>query len=169
VSIGSSGSHNGHARLAPSASERWMHCTASVEACAGIKDSGSEYATEGTQAHDYAEAVLSGKLPIEKVPEDFRPHVKFYTDHCQKLIQPGMVAYVESKVPLFYSPEDTGTVDFAVASEDVVRIRDLKYGAGVLVDAQDNPQLAIYAISLIRDLRERGCADQALGNHVGRS
>ena len=156
ANLRASGSYNAHARLAPSASERWTSCTASIVACGDTKDEGSIYANEGTEAHNYAEAVLSSKLDIDAVPDDFRPHVKFYTDHCQKLIQPGFDAYIESKVPLFYDPESTGTMDFAVVSEDVVRVRDYKHGAGVLVEAQDNPQLAIYALSLIRDLQESG-------------
>lgn len=156
MSDGASGSHNAHARLAPSASERWLHCTASVQACGDTRDEGSAYANEGTEAHDWAEKVLSGKTIIDEVPENFRPHVKFYTDHCQKLMLPGFDVYIESKVPLFYSPSDSGTMDFAVVSDEVVRVRDLKYGAGVLVEAQDNPQLAIYALSLIRDLQESG-------------
>ncbi len=154
--IGGSGSHNVHARLAPSASERWTSCTASVEACGETRSESSVYSDEGTEAHDWAEKVLSGKTQIDEVPEDFRPHIKFYVDHCQKLSQPGFDVYVESKVPLFYSPEDSGTMDFAVVSDDTVRVRDYKHGAGVLVEAQDNPQLAIYALSLIRDLQESG-------------
>ena len=124
----------------------------SVSACGDIKDKGSVYADEGTQAHDWAEKVLSGRILIDEVPEDFRPHVAFYVNHCESLLKPGFTRYVESKVPLFYSPQDNGTMDFAAVSDDVVRVRDYKHGAGVLVDAVDNPQLAIYALSLIRDL-----------------
>lgn len=159
MSEGASGSHNDHARLAPSASERWSQCSASVAVCGDIKDEGSIYANEGTVAHDHAEAVLSGKKTIDEVPEDFRTHVKFYTDHCFKLVQPGFEKMVEAKVPLFYSPSDTGTMDFAVVSDEVIRVRDLKYGMGVLVEAKDNPQLAIYALSLIRDLQNTGLYD----------
>jgi hypothetical protein len=94
--------------------------------------------------------VLTGKTLIEDVPEDFRPHVKFYVDHCNGLVQPGDVVAVEEKVPLFYSPGETGTCDFAIIRDGRVIVRDLKYGQGVLVEAENNAQLAIYALSFIR-------------------
>lgn len=55
-----------------------------------------------------------------------------------------------------YWERPTGTVDFALVSDDKVIIRDLKYGQGVAVDAEDNSQLAIYAMSIIRELEEEG-------------
>ena len=156
TNLKASGSHHAHARLAPSASERWTSCTASVAACGDIKSEGSTYSNEGTVAHDFSEAVLTGKIKIEDVPDDFRPHVKFYTDFCQSLVTPSAQVMVETQVPLFYDTDSTGTMDHAVVTEEQIDVTDLKYGAGVLVEAQDNPQLAIYALSLVRDLQESG-------------
>jgi len=67
---------------------------------------------------------------------------------------PGKV-FVEESVPLFYAPNDpeaTGTCDFCHISEDgkVVTVRDLKAGAGVLVQAEENTQMAIYAMSFLQ-------------------
>lgn len=156
-----SGSHNTHSRLAPSASKRWTTCTASVDyirrnADLIPADTGSVYSREGTEAHDHAAAVLLRQTHIEDIPKSFRPHVAMYVDHCRSLVGPDTEVLVESSVPLFYQPGDTGTVDFAVVSEDLVAVRDLKYGAGVQVDAVENTQLAIYALSLIRDLQADG-------------
>jgi hypothetical protein len=150
-----SGSYNQHARLSPSSADRWARCTAStpfIEDNAHLipKERESAFALEGSAAHDYCEAVLTGKTLIEDVPEDFRPHVKFYVDHCNGLVQPGDVVAVEEKVPLFYSPGETGTCDFAIIRDGRVIVRDLKYGQGVLVEAENNAQLAIYALSFIR-------------------
>ena len=83
---GTSGSHNAHARLSPSSADRWARCTASTQfieenADRIPPDKGSVYAEEGTKAHDYCEAVLTGKTSINEVPLDFRPHVQFYVDH----------------------------------------------------------------------------------------
>ena len=150
-----SGSHNTHARLSPSSADRWARCTAStpfIEDNAHLipKERESAYASEGSHAHDLCEAVLTQKIGIDEVPEDFRPHVKFYVDHCNGLVQPGDFIAVEEKVPLFYSPSETGTCDFAIIRDGRVIIRDLKYGQGVLVEAENNAQLAIYALSFIR-------------------
>ena len=156
----SSGSHNAHARLAPSSAKRWVHCTASVAYCeeneALLREGDTRYADEGTVAHDFAEAVLSGRTAIADVPEDFRTHVGFYVDRCRSEAEGAVFTLVESKVPLFYDPDSTGTVDFAAVFLDRIVIRDLKYGAGVMVDATHNEQLAIYALSLIRSLESDG-------------
>lgn len=156
----SSGSHNTHAVLAPSSAKRWVHCTASVAYCEEnellLREGDTRYADEGTMAHDYCEAVLNGRRDIADVPEDFRTHVKFYVDHCLSHTEGAAFSLVESKVPLFYSPESTGTVDFAAVSLRRIVIRDLKYGAGVMVDASHNEQLAIYALSLINWLEDDG-------------
>jgi hypothetical protein len=159
-----SGSHNQHARLAPSAAKRWVHCTASIGLIEANldripEDTGSVYADEGTKAHDFAEAVLTGRMTLAEVPDDFRPHIRDYTDRCLALVPEGVKPYVEAKIPLFYAPQDTGTADFCIVTEDLVITRDLKYGAGVLVDAEDNEQLAIYNLSFIRDLQSDGIFD----------
>lgn len=177
MSQGKSGSHNAHARLAPSDSKRWSTCTASINfeaenAPRVPKDTGSVYAQEGTLAHDYAEAVLTGKIRMEQVPNGERSHdkdfpdadfytpVKTYVDYCQSITPEGVVPFVEAETPLFYDTDSTGTCDFVVvASEDLVEVVDYKHGAGVYVEVEDNPQLAIYAMSTIADLESGGLYD----------
>jgi hypothetical protein len=168
-----SGSHAAHARLAPSDSKRWTNCTASIAFCEANshrlpKDTGSIYANLGTRAHDYAEAVLTGKTDISLVPdgdathdkdypgEDFRTPVKAYVDHCMGLLPEGVAPMVEISVPLFYDPNSWGTCDFAAVVPRLggweVYNRDYKHGEGVLVESIGNTQLAIYTLSLVRIL-----------------
>lgn len=52
--------HRAHATLAPSAAHRWMHCPGSVRLSAGIEETPSAYAAEGTAAHMLAERCLAG-------------------------------------------------------------------------------------------------------------
>ena len=154
-----SGSHNTHARLAPSASKQWSQCTASLAFIEANRhrvpeDKGSIYAQEGTEAHDWAAKVLLKQIQLKEVPEDFRPHVGAYVEHCRSLEKGAHTVRVEEEVPLFYQPDQTGTCDFAAVSPTRVVGRDLKYGAGVLVKSEENTQLAIYVLSLIRHMEK---------------
>lgn len=155
-----SGSHNTHARLAPSASKCWTNCTAQPAYVASVAhllppEEDSPYAAEGTQAHDYAEEVLLGLSDIEGIPKEFRVPVGFYVDHCREVSAGALTQLVEVSVPLFYSEEDNGTCDFIAVvpqpdGSTTWVVRDYKHGAGVPVEAEQNTQLAIYAFSFLQ-------------------
>ena len=154
-----------HARLSPSASKRWMGCTASplyieqlLDVGAIPPDDDSVYSLEGTEAHDWGSKVLQGEIKLSAVPEFFRPYIKEYQQVCQDCenwANPDSIRMVEAKIPLFYSKDENGTVDYLYAkvSKDGdiehIYLRDFKFGAGVPVDAVENTQLAIYAWSAI--------------------
>lgn len=150
----SSGSHNTHARLAPSGSKTWSNCTASPAYVEANKhripeDSSSIYSEEGTTAHDYAADILLKNKTLADIPVDFQDPVGTYVDHCLSLVPDGVNYEVEVQVPLFYQADQTGTCDFAIVTDGRVTVRDYKHGAGVLVTSAHNPQLAIYAYSMI--------------------
>lgn len=150
-----SGSHNTHARLAPSASKMWVACTASIAFAEANRhripeDRGSKWAQAGTDAHDWAAKVLTGAAQIEDVPHEFHEPVSAYVAHCDALTPAGVKPMVEVEVPLFYQTASKGTCDFAVVTDERVTVRDYKHGEGVLVTSFENTQLAIYALSLIR-------------------
>jgi len=147
-----------HSKLSPSSANQWTKCTASIQFIADNAkrippDRGSVYAQVGTQAHDYAEKILTGRMKVKSLPAEFSPVLE-YTSRCEALKNrwDGNV-FVEEKVPLFYLPEETGTVDFALLCNQGLFIRDLKYGEGVPVEAEENKQLAIYAYSLVIELQ----------------
>ena len=125
------------------------------------RTSGSEAAREGTRAHDWAERVLNGKCALEDAPWVLKDAIAIYIEHCRSLVPKGVTPYIEAKVPLFYDPESYGTCDFAVVTDERIWIRDYKHGAGVLVYAEENEQLAIYALSFVRSLTEDGMFDFA--------
>lgn len=176
------GSDNTHARLSPSDASRWAHCTAAIgfeeEHRSELpKDDETIYNIEGTIAHDYAEKVLLGEMKLLEIPEngalttwkgkpfqlgaDFRDAVAIYVQTC-RLIEAeteGMEPFVEARVPLHYQKDEKGTMDFAMVSEDRIRVRDYKHGAGIYVEVVENEQLAIYALSFAEWLQDEGFYD----------
>lgn len=173
--------NNGHSVLAPSAASRWTICTASPAYLEAekhrIPPQDTEYSDEGTVAHHWGQMILNGLADVSEIQAgknsdgqavvelteeqaaEMREAVGVYVRHCEAIRKQGGTVFIEKKVPLFYRPEDSGTVDFAVLSEKVLRVRDYKHGVGVVVEAKQNKQTAIYAMSLISDLEEMGLWD----------
>lgn len=156
-----------HARLAPSSAHRWMHCAASAALEALYPDGGNVYADEGTAAHELASRCLPHTAnpgsfigtTIEagqnsfKVDRDMAHHIQSYVDFVRELSD-GKQLDVEVKIPIGHltGEEDaTGTADAVVVDRAGrhVCVIDLKYGAGVAVEADGNEQLAIYALGVL--------------------
>lgn len=116
-------------------------------------DTGNEFSRAGTVQHEWNEKVLSG-LPLSEVPEENRRWAEIWKRETDQLIAHGGTAVIEQEIPLFYAVEDVGTVDFAAVNETSIHIRDYKHGEGELVDPVGNTQLAIYALSFIRQLED---------------
>ena len=137
-----------HAKLSPSAAERWMNCPGSVVLCADFPEKTSEYAAEGTLAHAVAEAILLDK-PAPAHPLEMNAFVKVYTDHIHELAIEGCSTHIETEVSV--TDDVWGTAD-AIVWDPVTAtlyVRDLKYGAGVPVGVTDNLQLKIYALAAL--------------------
>lgn len=58
---------NTHAILSASSSNRWLHCPPSARLCEIYEDKGSNYAAEGTCAHELCEYKLRKALGVEAV------------------------------------------------------------------------------------------------------
>ena len=158
-----------HSVYGPSAATRWRTCPGSVDLIKHGKASGeiprnatSVYAEEGTTAHDWANKILTTETPFTEIADqDMRGYVKDYVNACiwlrnEAKEHPGFTELNEFAVPLFYRPEDSGTLDFAVVSTAGIKFVDLKYGVGYKVDALENDQLMIYGVSLIHMLEGDG-------------
>jgi hypothetical protein len=146
-----------HSLLAPSAAERWTVCTASVgfiEANADVLPKESTvYADEGTKAHALAADILNGKSRlVQSDNADEIGGVRAYVDFVREQIQAGDRHLLERRTPLFYFPQQHGTVDFGLIGKKRISVIDLKFGVGVSVYAKENKQLAIYAESLIQEM-----------------
>ena len=135
---------NTHAKLSPSASERWMTCPGSVVLSEGMPNKSSAFADEGTQAHAVAESILRGKA-IES-ETGMAENVMVYVDYVRSL---GGVLHIEQRVHV--NADIYGTADAVVwdAENAMLHIADLKYGAGVAVEVTNNLQLKIYALAAL--------------------
>lgn len=147
-----------HAELGASSAHRWMVCPGSVRLCRDLPDSPSPYAAEGTLAHGLAETCLRSRLSSAEVhaaggdryPASMVAPVQTYLDYCNAL--PGH-AFIEMRVDFsLWVPGGFGTSDFVAISDGVLTVVDLKFGSGVRVDAQDNPQLMLYALGAYGEL-----------------
>ena len=137
-------SDNGHAKLSPSAAERWMTCPGSVVLSEGMPNKSSSFADEGTAAHAVAEALLLGKAT--KADIGVVNNVMVYVDHVQSL---GGEFHAEQRVSV--NAVVYGTADAVVwqPEQAALHIVDLKYGAGVPVEVHGNLQLKIYALATL--------------------
>ena len=167
-----------HALLSASGASRWMKCNPSARLEDMFPDCSSEYAEEGTLAHEISELKLTkylktmslrtfnSKIKKLKSHKLYKPEMENYTDvyvdNIKELLmsfdKPG-TAEIEKKVDFSeYVPEGFGTCDFVTVDNETLYIRDLKYGRGVPVLAQDNPQLMLYSLgaylefSLFKDI-----------------
>lgn len=154
-----------HSPLGPSSGDRWMNCTASVKFTAGMPDTTSVFAAEGTAAHTLSEwARLEGKpckhyigreIEVEgytfTVDAEMARFVQQFVDYCEQW--PGE-ALVEERVHFTaWVPDGWGTADDIriVEDEALVRLTDLKYGKGVQVNAANNTQLKLYALGVYQE------------------
>lgn len=138
-----------HAKLSPSAAERWMTCPGSVKLSEGVENKSSAYADEGTLAHSIAELILRGQA--HSATPEMVANVKVYTDYVYDLCHSWGDAewFLEKQVKV--SNDLWGTADAIVWRPEGhhLHVVDLKYGAGVAVEVGGNLQLKIYALAAL--------------------
>lgn len=145
-----------HAKLfQASSAARWMACPGSVQMCDGLEDQSSAYAEEGTEAHELAAHILSSfEANVSRWPADMVDNVLRYTNEVRAMAGKHEAMLVEQRVDFSHvldQPDCFGTADCIVITGDEIQIHDLKYGMGVKVDAENNPQLMLYALGALRD------------------
>lgn len=150
-----------HALLSASSAHRWLACPPSAVAAAAYENTSSEYAAEGTMAHEVAEIVVSGNIRPETGRDGFAPEVTNemldcaagYRDYIQEQIKSDdAVVMLERRVDFSeYVPDGFGTCDCIIIQGNTLTIIDYKYGRGVQVSAVDNPQMRLYALGALND------------------
>lgn len=158
-----------HAKLSASGAKRWMSCPPSANLEAQFPDKTSEYAEEGTFAHSLAELILrynnneiskkafSTRLNKMKADPLYNAEMQDYIEDYAQLVWEQVneaKAICQDVQPLFeqrldfseYVPEGFGTGDVVVIADELLQVIDLKYGKGVGVSAEKNPQLRLYGL-----------------------
>ena len=160
---------NGHSVFSPSSSEMWLNCSGSLIANMQERqkqgDTASEFAAQGTVAHEVAEVWLTtGKKPTYLVGEvmhrqgfdievdnEMLDYVGQYVSWCNDV--PGE-HYTEVRVDFSHLtpvPNQSGTSDHVCCATGKLTITDLKYGMGVKVYAENNTQMQIYALGVLNE------------------
>ena len=154
-----------HALLSASSAHRWLHCPPSARLCENYEDKGSGYAAEGTDAHSLCEYKLRKALGMEA--HDPTEDLSFFNQEMDDCAS-GYAAYVLEQVeaakescpdPLVlieqrvdfsrWVEQGFGTADCIIISDGTLHVIDFKYGLGVLVSAEENPQMMCYALGAL--------------------
>lgn len=159
-----------HATLSASAAHRWLKCTPSARLEQDFPDTTSEAAREGTLAHEMCELKLINEFikPMTKsvftrsmnklrkaelYDPEMEEHTDFYIDYIKSIY--GVyedTPYINAEKKVDFSeivPEGFGTCDCVLICGTEMHIVDFKYGKGVPVDAEKNPQLMLYALGAL--------------------
>lgn len=151
-----------HAKLSASGAHRWLNCPGSVKAEENLPDKQTIFAQEGSGAHELAEIALLKRINpfdwVDKplitenaiiVNQEMAANVQRYIDYINQF--DGQL-FVETRVDFsHWVQEGFGTADAIIINNDVIRVIDLKYGKGVKVYADDNPQGMLYALGALSD------------------
>lgn len=155
-----------HAKLSASGAKRWLGCTPSARMEESFSDRSSIYAEEGTAAHSLAEMKLkveTGKIKrpafnikykrFKRENSYYNPAMDDYVDEYVSLVLEHFHALenpvIELEVKVDFSewvPGGFGTSDVVITSDKVLEVIDLKYGKGIPVSAENNPQIMLYGL-----------------------
>lgn len=162
-----------HALLSASGAARWINCTPSPRLEEEFAESESDFAAEGTLAHEFADLELNYQTGRIKLPKYnaaiglLRRHEKytdemegFVAEYVEYVLEQFNVAkkdteyadlLIEEKIDLtYFVPESFGTCDSIIIANRIMQVPDFKYGKGIRVSAENNAQLMLYGLGALR-------------------
>ena len=170
--------HEYHAVISPSGSYKWLVCAGSIAMESTIENQSSEFADEGTAAHQIGALCLENNIDAStyigqtltvgkrsfKVDQSMADYVQIYVDQVRGYVEEYKVRgavevhlFVEVQVPIAHITGEEGgrgTSDYIIIAvwEDgsaTLHVGDLKYGMGIEVEAVENPQEMIYGLGAL--------------------
>jgi hypothetical protein len=171
-------------RIRPSSLYRLIRCPGSLLAEAPLPPVTNKYASEGTAAHELAAMALEVGLPskafigcqipvgddLYTVDGSMAADVQTYIDAIHECQKDGQL-YVEHSLdfgPLVRSTNAKGTADAVILFPNEYQVHDLKFGKGVRVNAENNEQLAAYALGVINEFGRKDIHQVSLVIHQPR-
>ncbi|BAM47528.1 DUF2800 domain-containing protein [Amphibacillus xylanus] len=152
-----------HAILSASGAHRWLECTPAARLELEFKDQESTAAAQGTAAHNLCEHKLKkalhirSKRPVSEFNDDeMEEHSDAYVEYVLEQLEEvkknckDPLVLIEERLDFScYVPEGFGTADTIIIGDKSLHIIDMKYGQGILVYAEDNPQMKLYALGAL--------------------
>ena len=152
-----------HAVLSASSAHRWLNCTPSALLEQLFPGKESNAAAEGTAAHALCEHKLRRALKMQSRKPTSKYHSDEMDEHTDSYVQfvletlaevrlncPDAVLLMEQRLDFSsWVPGGFGTGDCIIIADDLLHIIDFKYGQGVLVEAENNPQMMLYALGAL--------------------
>lgn len=162
-----------HAILSASSAKRWMSCPPSARLEEKLRDRfgdrSSPFAEEGSRAHALAELKLRRELgEINKfsfetqrnamtgVDSEMEWATNLYVDivmqkyYAAKNACPDAQLLIEQRLDFSrWVPHGFGTGDVVILSDSILEVADLKYGKGIPVQAERNPQARCYGLGAL--------------------
>lgn len=156
-----------HALLSASGAHKWLVCPPSVRLEQQFENKTSEYMAEGTLAHAicelkarnyFLETLTKRKFNSEmkklKADENYKDEMEGYTevylDYLKEVaMRSGVTPTVAIEMKVDYSKyakDGFGTADCLILVQKDLYVIDFKYGKGVPVSSEENPQLKLYAL-----------------------
>lgn len=154
-----------HSTLSASSAHRWLSAPPLPQLEKLFPKDASPMAAEGTAAHALCEYKLRKALgqKIKRPASDFdNDDMEAYTDdYCSYVMEefqkanlnhPGTTVLIEQHLDFSkYVPDGFGTGDCIIIADGLMHIIDFKYGKGVRVAAENNPQMKLYALGALNN------------------
>ena len=155
-----------------------MNCPGAPALYKDMPEETSEYAEEGTRAHALAEQAAINEFSDSDDRADLVGETEMidaavaWAQVLREASAPGLAGrgtsrytwHAEQRVNIGHitgNPEDRGTADFAaLLKEKCLLVADFKYGRGVPVKCEENPQLMTYASGLLNVTEIRRCVER---------
>lgn len=162
-----------HAILSASSAKRWMSCPPSARLEEKLRDRfgdrSSPFAEEGTRAHALAELKLQKEIGLindfsykmqREAMTGVDNEMEWATDRYVDIVMqkyyeakkscPDAQIFIEQRLDFStWVPHGFGTGDVVIVSDTILDVCDLKYGKGVPVSAEGNPQARCYGLGAL--------------------